>query len=169
MTLIVEDGTGKADAESYASVAYADARMAAMGMTIWTELNEPEKEQALRRATQYMEDYYRLKWKGTRTTTVQALNWPRTDVYVPDGPGDGLVEPYSLPIAVVNACADLALRAAAGPLYADESRPYTRAKVADIEVEYSEKSSQAVRYRTIEASLAIYTMGNFASLSLVRS
>ena len=55
MTLIVEDGTGKSDAESFASVASADAQMTALGITIWTSLVTEEKEQALRRATQYME------------------------------------------------------------------------------------------------------------------
>jgi hypothetical protein len=56
MALIVEDGTGRADAESYVSVADADTYHANRG-----ELRRgrrsappPSKEQLLRQATEYM-------------------------------------------------------------------------------------------------------------------
>ena len=66
MALIVEDGTGLETAESYASVAQADARLAALGMTNWATLTTTEKEQALRRATVAMVQFFGGRWKGAR-------------------------------------------------------------------------------------------------------
>jgi hypothetical protein len=173
MTLIVEDGTGKPDAQSFASVATADAQMAELGMTIWTSLNEPEKEQALRRATQYMEQVYRLRWQGYRTTNGQSLSWPRAEVPIPDAPGKfagyyTYVNEYSVPAEVVRACVELALKAAAGPLYADQARAQNRVKVGDIEAEYSPYSSQAIKYVAIDALLLVYLTSSANSATLVR-
>lgn len=61
MTLVVEDGSIVSGAESYASVAQADAYFAARGITIWSPLLDAEKEQALRRATDYMVQTYRQR------------------------------------------------------------------------------------------------------------
>ena len=40
--LTIETGAGLADAESYASVAAADARCASLGLTAWATLREAE-------------------------------------------------------------------------------------------------------------------------------
>lgn len=173
MTLIVEDGTGKSDAESFASVASADAQMTALGITIWTSLVTEEKEQALRRATQYMEQVYRLRWHGYRTTNGQALSWPRSEVPIPDAPGKfagyyTFVNEYSVPAEVVRACIELALKAAAGPLYADQARAQNRVKVGEIEAEYSPYSSQTINYVAIDALLLVYLSGGSNSATLVR-
>ena len=78
MSLIVEDGTGRADAESYASVSVADAYHTARGNTAWAALATTAlKEAALRKATDYLGQTYGLRWKGYRMTTTQALDWPR--------------------------------------------------------------------------------------------
>jgi len=51
-TLIVEDGTGKADAESLVDITFADAYWNRFGdPTFWTEKTQDEKEIALREAT----------------------------------------------------------------------------------------------------------------------
>lgn len=44
MALEVEDGSGKANADSYISVADADAYFAARGITLWATMQEVEKE-----------------------------------------------------------------------------------------------------------------------------
>lgn len=165
MTLIVEDGTGLATAESFASVAYADARMTALGMTNWAGLSTTEKEQALRRATTYMEQAYRPRWKGTRLMRDQALSWPRYGVRA-----DGWDVPSTaVPIDVANTCADLALKAAAGDLNADLTRAIIREKVGPLETEYSATSPDSVRYRSADMALASYLKGGGAMASLVRA
>lgn len=42
MTITIETGAGLPDAESYASIAAADARCASLGLTAWATLREAE-------------------------------------------------------------------------------------------------------------------------------
>lgn len=77
MALIVEDGTGKPDAESYCEVADADAYHAKMGNTAWASVSAEDKEIALRRATQYLDAVY--AFPGYKLNYNQALNWPRVE------------------------------------------------------------------------------------------
>jgi hypothetical protein len=83
MALVVEDGTARADAESYCSVAAADTYHANRGNTVWAALTQTVKEQCLRKATDYMV-VYRNAWDGYRKTTTQALDWPRFMVPIKD-------------------------------------------------------------------------------------
>lgn len=164
MALIVEDGTGLSTAESYASVAAADTRLAAHGMTNWTALTTGEKEQALRRATRHMVQAYRGRWLGDRVYAVQALDWPRWGVCV-----DGFyVSSSAVPADVANACIDLAFKAAAGDLAPDIERAIIREKVGPLETEYSAHSPQATRYRAIDMLLAPYLSGGGVNARLVR-
>jgi len=84
MTLIVEEGTGKSDANSYASEVQFVALMTNMGKTTVAEADSDQIEAALVKATQYMSQKYRLLWKGSRVHVTQSLNWPRRGVDVPD-------------------------------------------------------------------------------------
>lgn len=165
MALIVEDGTGLSTAESYISVADTDTRHSDSGQTNWALLSTAEKEQALRRATDYMEQAYRSRWKGTRKERLQALSWPRYDVIVDRWSVDSDI----VPTDIANACADLALKAAAGDLNADLTRGIVREKVGPLETEYDRASPQQTRYRSIDMALAPYLMGSPMSAMLVRS
>ena len=164
MALIVEDGTGKADAESLITLAAANTRHTALGNTAWTG-TDAAKEAALRRATIYMEQAYRSAWKGARRTIEQALSWPRYGVTV-----DGFyLDSDAIPTDVANACADLALRALAGDLSEDQTRAIKREKVGPLETEYSEYSPQTTRYRAVDMALAPYLKGAGAQLRLERA
>lgn len=166
LALIVEDGTGKADAESYISVADADTRMTNLGNTNWTTLTTTEKEQALRRGTIYMEQAYRERWVGTRATEAQALSWPRVITEPVDG---WYIDSDELPADIANACADLAFKAAAGDLNADLARGVVRKKIGPLETEFDRFSPQSVRYRSIDMALSPYLTGSSATANLVRS
>lgn len=165
MALIVEDGTGKSDSESYISVADADTRHSNAGLTNWATLSTTEKEQAIRRATQYMEQAFRLRWKGQRKERLQALSWPRYDVVV----DCWSVDSDTVPSEIANACADLALKAAAGDLAPDLERGIKREKVGPIETEFDTATPQSKRYRAIEMTLAPFLKGSLMSASLVRA
>jgi hypothetical protein len=176
MALIVETGTGLADAESYATLAQADDYHAARGITLWATMSEAEREQALRRATDYMVQAYRTRWAGVRKTDTQALDWPRYDVPRRDGPGALLYGPSfypsdAVPVEVRNACAELAYRGAAGPLMADKTRSnyVTREKVDVIEVEYAAWAPTSESYRAVEALLSPMLTTSGASVRLVRA
>jgi len=165
MTLIVENGSGLSTAESFASVSAADTRLAAQGNTNWAGLTTTEKEQALRRATQYMEQAYRQRWQGSRLNGTQALSWPRSWVTV-----DGYaVASDSVPADIANACIDLAFKAAAGDLNADLSPPVIREKVGPIETEYAAHGPERTRYPAIDMMLAPYLGRGGASYQLVRT
>lgn len=165
MALEVEDGTGKANAESYITVAAADARHTALGNTAWTG-SDAVKESALRRATQYMIQAYRGRWRGTRLLRAQALDWPRHGAVV-----DGFDWPSNeVPAEVANACADLALRALAGDLNADQNgRAVIREKVGPLETEYAEYGSTAAQYRAVDMALSALLTGGGANVRLVRA
>lgn len=175
MTLITEDGTGKVDAESYATVAEADTRLAAFGVTAWAGYTTSAKEIRLRLATDYMVNQYRLQWKGYRTNATQALDWPRTYVGKPDVTGGyGSFPNYydddELPVEIVNACIDLAAKATdADTLAPDIERVARREKVGPIEVEYDPNSAVATVYRAIETKLRPFLSGGGVMTRLVRA
>lgn len=167
MALIVEDGTGKTDAESYCTEAFANAYFAARGDTLWsTEMSTDQREQALRRATDYMVQVYRSRWAGYRKTDEQALDWPRYEVPRNDSPSTygygtgyrvGYLQSYYaddiVPVEVQRACAFLALKAAAGELAPDLERVTQREKIDVIEVEYATGSVPYKRFRAADNML----------------
>ncbi len=166
MALVVEDGTGLANAESYISVADATTRHANLGNTAWAALaSDTLREQALRRATDFMLQSFRQRWIGQRRLITQALDWPRYGVDV-----DGFYVPSdSVPADIANACADLALKAAAGDLAPDLTRGVVRRKVGPLEIEFDRYSPQNPRYVAITGALAPYLMGSSMNAQLVRA
>lgn len=82
MTLIVEDGSGVTDAESYASVAFADTYWPLQGGNAdWEGASTSDKEAALRRATRYIESRFEFYEESIAIT--QALSYPIKLVYHP--------------------------------------------------------------------------------------
>lgn len=152
MTLIVEDGTGVANAESYASVAQADARLAALGFTTWAPLLEAEKEAALRRANVYMLQEFRNLWKGSRVDESQAQDWPRTDVEV----NDTDILSTVVPLEVRNANIDLAMKAAAGDLNPDLEKHVVKERIGPLEQEFSDTGPKRAVYRAVWMMLNPY-------------
>lgn len=164
MTLIVEDGSGMATAEAYVSVADATTRHTALGNAAWTG-TDAAKEAAIRRATQYMEQAYRGRWKGTRLYRVQALSWPRYGAEV-----DGWCIPSTeVPRDVANACADLALRALSVDLNADQGQAVKREKAGPLETEYADYSAPGTRFVAVDMALSAYLRGSGASVPLYRA
>ncbi|MEG8233836.1 DnaT-like ssDNA-binding protein [Pseudomonas orientalis] len=75
MTLIIEDGTGKPDAESYASA--EDLALYAVKFGAVIPAGAPAQEALLRRAALVMDG---MTWKGRKSNSEQALSWPRREV-----------------------------------------------------------------------------------------
>lgn len=99
MAFIVEDGTGKADANSYVSVGTADLYFTERGMTTWVG-SVADKQSALVRATDYIDLRFGSKFAGCKATAEQALCFPRKS--------------NVMPIALVKATAEYAMRALGG-------------------------------------------------------
>ena len=157
MALVVEDGTGLATAESYLSVADADAYHASRGTAeaSWVDLDTEIKEQCLRRATDYLLQTFRGTWKGVAVKPdTQALDWPRYSVYT--DPAVLYARPStSVPPEVKKACAELALRANSGDLTSDvaPTGAVLSEQVGSIAVTYANASTTQTRYTAIDRML----------------
>lgn len=173
MSLIVEDGTGKSDADSYISVDYADTYHAKYGNTSWASLTTENKAVYLRRATDYMVGKYRLRWKGQRTLLTQALDWPRFGVIVEDAKyytyGSFQIDQNTVPNEIKNACAELALRASIGALFKDQGQKVLSKSVGPISVTYDKDSPAQKRYTQVDAMLGPFLSGSGMTMKLART
>ncbi|OEZ50348.1 hypothetical protein JAB1_14630 [Janthinobacterium sp. MP5059B] len=169
--MLVETGAGLPDAESYASIAAADARCASLGLTAWAALADGDKEIALRKAMIFMATY-RTRWAGRRVNQHQALDWPRYNVVV-----DGFIVPSTIvPADVVNACIDLAVRAGRSedllPDLDTGSNAIKKDKTGPLETEYFQNTTDArERFVAVDALLAPYfgSAGGGNSIKVVRA
>ena len=170
MALIVEDGTGKSDAESYISVADADTYFSKRGNAVWAALTTEQKEQSLRKATDYMGQVYKLRWKGVRTTSAQALDWPRAFVERLDYRYAGLngyttidgqyyYPSNEVPPEVARACAEMAVRASAEALLPDVGAQVKSETVGPISVTYADGARQVKSYKSVDGMLSAFLSG----------
>lgn len=174
MALIVEDGTGMATAESYASEIEADLYHEKRGNTSWDSVTD--KEAALRKATDYLLQTYSHLWKGARMTSTQALDWPRGNVYAMPFMGSVseqslLVDDDIVPVQVKNACIELALKSVSNDLNPDLTKDIITQTVGPISTTYSASSPQKKRYTAIDMMLRPYLSSSGSNIngSVVRS
>jgi hypothetical protein len=166
--LIIETGQGGADSESYASAAQADTYFANRGMTNWATMSTNEKEQALRRACDYMTRQYGSMLVGTRVSDTQALDFPRINV-------PNLVSGYYasniVPRDIVNANIELAIRAAAGELDEDLDAPVIEETVGSLTVKYAAGASRTKKFPALDKLLSSFLVGGGVggSIRLVRA
>lgn len=174
MAIVVEDGTGLSTAETYCTVAEATTYFSNIGNTSWAALaSDAVREQSLRKAVAFMLGRYRSRWAGSRKTTTQALDWPRSLVPIKDAPNlyGGSASYYddaSVPQAVKDACASLALRASSASLIADQSRTKKSVTVGPITTVYDDVAGQATQYVEVDAMLAPYLKASGNQVEMVR-
>lgn len=103
MALVVEDGTGLSNAESYASVAEGDSYWDLRGgSSSWDSASTSEKEAALRYATEWVD--VNFTFKSAIYSTSQSLNFPRTTFYDTEGR-----EITGIPTKLKNAVCEVAV------------------------------------------------------------
>lgn len=83
MAFTVETGAVVAGANSYLALADANTYHSDRGNASWTG-TDAVKQAALVKATDYLEQRYRTRWKGIRVDMSQALSWPRAGVQTED-------------------------------------------------------------------------------------
>lgn len=105
ITLVVESGTGLSNANTYATLAEANAYVAnnIHANAVWDNLDDDDKKNLLIWATRYLDQ--RTNWYGLPTTTTQALQWPRTGAYDRNGVA---VDSDVLPLPVKQATIEMA-------------------------------------------------------------
>jgi hypothetical protein len=105
LVLIKEDGTGKPDANSYASLADGDAyHEGQLYASAWTAASTGNKEIALVMATRLLDEF--IQFNGLKRSKAQALQWPRRDC--PDPDGEGAIGETVIPAVLRHATAELA-------------------------------------------------------------
>lgn len=118
MAFVAEDGTGLANANSYATVAFADEYFADRGITAWTG-SDTVKQQKLIQATDYIEG--RFTFDGEPFSEDQALHFPVVDCETGDA--------ADMPVNLLKATAEYALRALSAPLAPDPTMDDTGGRV----------------------------------------
>ena len=76
--MIVENGTGLPNADSYVSIEFADSYFSARGVSGWVALTQTQKEQALIKGTDFIDSIY--QWYGKKATSEQSLRFPRVNL-----------------------------------------------------------------------------------------
>ena len=153
MAFVVEDGSGKSDANAYSTTAFADTYHADRGNSAWAG-GTADKEAALIRATDYLEANF--PWAtGWKASQDQALGWPRASASDKDGYPFGSDE---VPVVVQQATAELAAKALTAELRPDETRATKREQVGPLEVEYFGRA-MATSYKQVEGMLRGLTTG----------
>lgn len=125
MTIVIEDGTGKTDSNSYASEAELAAYATARGVTI-----AGTAAVLLIKAMDFIESQ---PFQGYKASEAQALQWPRYSVILYGYYLDGDEIPDLLKEAQMQAALTID---GGNELLADEGRATKREKVGEIEVEY---------------------------------
>jgi hypothetical protein len=106
MTITLVETSGATNANTFVSLADADAYMAQrLNASAWTV--DESKKAALIEATR---ELCNVTYQGYRAATAQALAWPRTDAPNPDGSTDStLFDSTVIPQRVKDAACELAL------------------------------------------------------------
>ncbi len=134
MTLIVETGAGISEANSYIAAEIAAAHFTALGLTVWAEAREAQREQALIYASAYVDSY---RYEGKVLKDGQGLAWPRRGAS--DREGRILVGlPHALRTAVLEVAADFIK----SPPLAFGGREVIREKAGPVELAYSKTRRQ---------------------------
>lgn len=149
--LIIENGNGIVNANSYVDLDFALEYCTMKGYSDWANLSEDEQKIYLIRGTEFVDNYY--TWKGFRRYKNQALSFPREDLFDLDR-----YKVDDIPTALKKACIEAAwLNTESGvdTLFStsDENGNVKRQKVDSLEVEYfsqsESSSSSSVDYTSI--------------------
>jgi hypothetical protein len=165
--LVVEDGTGRADSDSYASFEFANSYHTKRGNTAWMAEPAGERVVALRKATTYIDAAY--VWRGTRASATQSLAWPRIGVC-----REGFSIPSNaVPIDLQRAVCELALKALSTELMPDVAPDVvTQESVGPVSVSYGQaRNGGLTRFSLVDAMLRGLTLAGGAggSVRLVRA
>lgn len=100
MALIVEDGTSKADANAYVSVADLKSYFEARNDTVMAETADEAVEGAILYATRDLDQSF--SFHGSKTKLTQSRSWPRLGAY--DKEGDSIDEEVVPEVVVEATC-----------------------------------------------------------------
>lgn len=172
MSLVVEDGTGLATAESYISVADAATYLTAAYGTApasWTAATTATKEAALRAAARWIDARYSWPGQCLVLDPAQALAWPRAGAIDREG---RTVDAASVPQRIKDSTCEAAILHLAGTLVTtsrDRGGMVKRVKVGELEKEYADGAPGGRTYPWIDQLLAgLALFGGGGAVSAIR-
>lgn len=160
--MIVENGTGIENANSYVDVVFADDYFSTRGYAKWETLEEATKEILLIKATDYINNAY--KWNGKKLTTKQSLRFPRQNLV--DYEGDKV---EGVPVAIkesVCECAKLIENGVEMFLTHEASGVVTSERIGELSFTYD--VSKAVKDCSLYESLNTRLRGMYEDTSSTR-
>ena len=160
ITLVIEDGTGKVDANAYISLADVDAYHADRFNDGWGG-SEEARESAILQATEFIDREWVFQGDRANPETPQALSWPRVGVYDEDAQS---VDSDSVPLDVQYATAELALvvkcKGELLPTYSVGALKRSRERVGVVESEQEfDADATTSFYPRVAQLLSPYTAG----------
>lgn len=163
--MIIEDGTGLVNADSFVSVDFADNYFFSRGFSKWQELEQEKKEVALVNATDFINNYF--EWKGKRLTANQSLAFPRQSLF--DNEGFAL---EGVPTSVKQAVCEAIKINIDGELYEtqESNGAVVSEKIGNLQFSYdvSKKDTFATRYESINKRLkGLYVDKSIKRIGLV--
>lgn len=149
VNLIVEDGSGISDSNSYCDLDFALEYCVNHGYTSWIDMTEDEQKVYLIKGTSFVDNFY--EWKGYKRTSVQSLEFPRNGL-IDNNRTEILGIPNNLKKAVIEA-GFINYSSEVDNLFVsrDENGAIKRQKVDELEVEYfgeSEATETEAEYKT---------------------
>lgn len=168
MAFTLEDGTGIANANAYVATATVDTYWSDRGNESW-DGSAAEKQAAVIAATDYIEREWGGMWKGNIASTTQGLSWPRDLAYDNEG-----VLQSGVPARVLNATAELALRALSADLSPDLARGGAIKKEKKggagffQETEYSSSASPGLSYPNVYNMVRGLLVGSASTVQAIR-
>lgn len=150
-TLIVEDGSGVANANTYADVAYARAYAEDVGLSL------PADDDALTVLLLASMPYLESRpYKGRRVDPTQALAWPRDGVMIDQQPYPNNQIPDAIKKAQVTAASMIGEGTDLLPTI--EGQFITKEKVGPIETEYSDEYLRTPDGMTIFSAIDVFLL-----------
>lgn len=152
MALEVEDGTGKANADSYVTVVEYRAYAAARGIEDVEDRTDDEAEQDLRKGFDYVNSF--AKWKSAPVSNDQSGEFPRTDL------SDGMGRVTSLvPKRVKDAQCEAAILAGGGIdlfVVAERGGQVQSESVGPISTSYFQGAPPETFFQAIDRLLCVF-------------
>lgn len=159
---VVENGTGLSTANALISVAEADQITENYGnSTDWSDATDPQKENAIRQATRYLNLHY--IWSGRKIFKTQGCQFPRYELYDED---DNSVANNVIPDRVKEACAYLALQVIEGDVLLEDFERESAVKKTVDKIgpltemrEYVGSESPEKTYQVVDALVLPFIIG----------
>ena len=177
MALVLEDGTGYSNSNTYILTTDADAYWTDRINAPWNALSTPTKTSYVLYAADYMKQRYRGQWNGFRRLNTQAMDWPRSWAIKPDIAGGYGPVPYyygfsEIPTEVKTAQILLANKligyASLAPDISKEDDPL-KVKIGPIEIDYKPYGSPIIKYRDVDMILDLLLVESGPSAQVVRT